>query len=87
MRNTKTEVIGNKYYCVYCGKIAKHDTDIEDYYIYHYHFCDCKGALLDIQKQEIDEKLKAIANDTNKILNNYRYEYELQELKIKYNKL
>ena len=30
MRNTKTEVIGNKYYCVCCGKIAKHDTDIEN---------------------------------------------------------
>lgn len=86
LKNTKVESIDGVKHCVYCGSVAMHEFEYEDhYYRYDYYFCDCEGALLDIQVKEMTEKLNNLIKDTNeKILNGHRYEYELKQLKNKY---
>lgn len=84
-RNTETIRIGDKTYCVYCGKEAMSIGIYEDYNRYEYNYCNCEGAKLEIKMQKIKETLEQIKNKNIELFNQYKYENEILELKHKYN--
>ena len=74
--NTNTNKIVKKYYCIYCGKVTKHNYEFEEYDKYDYYFCDCEGVVLDVQKQKINQKLSMFKAIAKPVLSQYKYEAE-----------
>lgn len=70
--NTRTEAIENERYCSYCGEVAIHREDFEDGCSWHYYFCDCEYAKMEIKKQDIEDDLKL-----------FRYTRQGREVNIK----
>lgn len=76
----------NERICVYCGQVCQKASETEDGEKFNYYFCDCDGAKLDIQKQEIQEKLETKEKMMYQRLKDLEYEFELKKLKRRYGK-
>lgn len=60
-----TQFIGleDGYYCVYCGKKIKPDTEIDHHEVTEYYHCDCEDALKEIEVHNNIERLKKELKD------------------------
>ena len=79
---SKFELIGTKYYCSYCGKELKPEQHWEEYTSWHTVECDCPGALLEKQANELLAKAEKLKN--KKKIEELKYQEELRELKYKW---
>ncbi len=85
------------HHCSYCGKEIKEHTEYEEYQIQgRYYFCDCSGALKDVEFQqdaellekeleELKEKAKKENPIDREMVDRVTYEHALQKLKKKHN--
>lgn len=81
---SKFESIGTKYYCSYCGKELIPEIHWEEYTSWHTVECDCQGALLEKQANELLAKAEKLKE--KKKIEELRYKEELKELNYKYGK-
>ena len=91
MNRTKTRVIGNNKYCIYCAEQSKRDSDGSNHNNDYVEFdvCNCKGSRKAIEiKQRIDECWVQI-EDLPKIhqykLDKMMFDLQLKDLRDKWN--
>jgi len=86
-KETKTEIIGCEHYCSYCGEHAKRDETWDEYDQTITYYCDCDGAKIATKAKEEYNKLMSTIKYRKNIGKHFaklQYQYELQQLKNKY---
>lgn len=80
--STSTQMIGETFYCSYCGEKAKHRKSTK--WAGNYYFCDCEGAQLELEIRETNKKRERLMEEAFPKLKKLRYLDELETLNAKY---
>ncbi len=80
--STSTQMIGETFYCSYCGEKAKYCRSTR--LLNKFYFCDCEGAQLELEIREINKKKEKLREEAFPKLQKLRYLNELETLNAKY---
>ena len=86
--DTKSEKIGDKYFCLYCAEECKHETEWWDREMYDIYYCECEGAKAQLEYDKeinnIKEKYKKILVSNEEKLKQLRFIQEIKKLSYKF---